>query len=251
VAGSVIVVDGPIALQSSAQVAGDVLGGDDVVIAPGARVDGVARRHIRLSLAEPLAALGVLLGSAAVALSSLVLGLLLLLLAPRGADRIAEAMRSAPLAAVGWGIAIWLVVPLAALTAIVTVVGIPVGLSALLALGLLAALGYTWTVWSIGRRLVPPPRGRLGAFLAGWGIGLALSLVPFLNAAWWIVASIVGVGAMLVAAGRARGPAAAPAAPPVPAPARASGGRGGRHRRGAAPPPPAPAEPTPPILAED
>ena len=90
-------------------------------------------------------------------------------------------------------------------------------------------VGATWSIWSVGRALVREPRSRWLAFLAGWGIALAVSLVPYLNAAAWTVASIYGLGAMTVAVWRARG-------------------TGGRHRSGyveipetepAPPPPPA------------
>ena len=79
-------------------------------------------------------------------------------------------------------------------------------------------------VWSLGRALVPVPRSRAGAFFAGWGISVVIGLVPFLNVAWWIVATIVGLGGTIVAAWRARGegrhrrrgPAPAPTRPVVP-----------------------------------
>jgi hypothetical protein len=172
--------------------------------------------------------LGVLVAASAVAFSSLVLGLVLLLLAPRGIDRTAEALRTAPIVAIAWGIGMWLLLPTASIIAIATVVGIPAGLAVLLGLGLVVALGYTLAVSSLGRWIVPAPRTRLGAFLAGWGISVVLGLVPFLNLAWWIVASIAGLGGATVAAWRAREPR-----------------RRARHRAGSAAPagdgtPPAP-----------
>jgi hypothetical protein len=58
------------------------------------------------------------------------------------------------------------------------------------------------------------------AFLAGWAILAAVGLVPILNAAAWVLAPVLGMGAMLVAAWRVR-----------------EGRRhGGRHRRGMRPP---------------
>jgi hypothetical protein len=77
----------------------------------------------------------------------------------------------------------------------------------------------------------------VGALFAGWAIGAALGLVPFLNAVWWTLGAIFGLGAILVATWRARHGAG----PLVP------GGRAGRHARqgrAVAPPPlaPVPAE---------
>jgi hypothetical protein len=103
-------------------------------------------------------------------------------------------------------------VPVLAVAITVTILGIPAGLAVLLGLGLLAGVGYTMGVWSLGRFVVPAPRSRAGAFFAGWATAAVLGLVPFLNVAWWIVATAVGLGATVLAAWRVR--------------------TGGRHRRG-------------------
>jgi hypothetical protein len=213
VGGTVVVVDGSVLVEASGQIGEDVLAGDEITLEPGATVRGETRRSFRLSLARPLEVLGVLLAAAAVAFSSLILGFVLLLVAPRGADRTADALRTAPWASAAWGIGLWLLLPVASLVAVASVVGIPVGLSVLLGLGLVAAVGYTLSVWSIGRWIVPAPRPRLGAFLAGWGLSVVLSLVPFLHIAWWVLATILGLGGATVAAWRSRG-----------------SDRGGRHR---------------------
>jgi hypothetical protein len=205
VGGTVVVVDGSVFVEATGQIGEDVLAGDDVTLEPGAMVRGEARRSFRLSLARPLEVLGVLLAAAAVAFSSLLLGLVLLLVAPSGADRTADALRTAPWASAAWGIGLWLLLPVASVVAVASVVGIPVGLSILLGLGLVASVGYTLSVWSVGRWIVPAPRPRLGAFLAGWGISVVLSLVPFLHIAWWGLATILGLGGATVAAWRSRG----------------------------------------------
>lgn len=215
VGGTVVVVDGSVVVEASGQIGEDVLAGDGITLEPGAMVRGEARRSFRLSLARPLEVLGALLAAAAVGFSSLILGLVVLLLAPRGADLTADALRSAPGASAVWGIGMWLLLPVASVVAIATIVGIPAGLAVLLGLGLVAAASYTLTVWSIGRWIVPAPRPRLGAFLAGWGVSVVLSLVPFLHLAWWGLATIAGLGGATVATWRARGPA-----------------RRGRHRPG-------------------
>ena len=59
--------------------------------------------------------------------------------------------------------------------------GVPLGLSLLLALALVFLVGATWSIWSVGRALVRDPRSRWLAFLAGWAIAVAVSLVPYLN----------------------------------------------------------------------
>jgi hypothetical protein len=68
---------------------------------------------------------------------------------------------------------------LAAIVAVVTLVGIPFGIGLLLALLPLLAIGYACAGWLLGRSLVGPPRAPALAFLAGWGTLRALALLPF------------------------------------------------------------------------
>ena len=212
--GSVIAADGIVELAESARVGGDVFSGDSVVVRSGAKVGGETRSGVRFSFEGPLVAFGKLLGPIAVSVSVLLAGLALLFLAPRGADAIAEAMASAPLASVAWGLLIVLAVPVAAVALVVSVLGLPLGLAVVLSFGLWWVVGLTWAAWCAGRALVRAPRGRARAFLAGWAIFAAVGLVPVLNAALWTLAPPLGLGAMLVAAWRSR----------------QGGGRRGRHR---------------------
>jgi hypothetical protein len=123
-------------------------------------------------------------------------------------------LASAPLASVGWGLLVAIAVPVAAVALVISVLGLPLGLALFVSLGLWWLVGLTWAAWCAGRGLVRAPRGRASAFLAGWAILAAIGLVPILNAALWTLAPLFGVGAMLVAAWRARH----------------EGGRRGRHR---------------------
>ena len=202
--GSVIAADGVIRLAESARVGGDVLAGEPVLVRPGAKVAGDTRGETRFSLEAPLAVLGELLGPVAISISVLILGLVLVLLAPRGADAVADALGAAPLASLGWGLLVVLCIPVTAVALVVSVLGVPLGLAVILSLGLWWLVGLTWAAWCAGRALVHAPRGRVQAFLAGWAILAAVGLVPILNAAAWALAPVLGVGAMLVAAWRAR-----------------------------------------------
>ena len=102
---------------------------------PGAEVGGDARSDVRFSFEGPLVALGKLLGPVAVSVSVLLTGLALLLLAPRGADAVAETLTDAPLASLGWGILVALAVPVVAVALAISVLGLPLGLALLLSLG--------------------------------------------------------------------------------------------------------------------
>jgi hypothetical protein len=215
--GSVIAADGSVRLEESARVGGDVFASEAVVARPGSKVGGETRSGVRFSFEAPLAALGKLLGPVAVAVSVLLTGLSLVLLMPRGADAVAEAMASAPRASLGGGGLVSISVPIATVALIISVLGLPLGLALFQSLGLWWLVGLTWAAWCAGRGLVRAPRGRVTAFLAGWAILAAVGLVPILNVALWTLAPTLGVGAMLVAVWRSRH----------------GGDRHGRHRAGA------------------
>ena len=184
---------------------GDVLGAEAVKVEQGATIGGDVRQDVAFTPRGSLSVLGALLGGAAIAFSTLLVGLLLLLLAPRGADRVASAARSAPIASVGWGIVLAIGLPLLAVLAAATIVGLPLGLSLLLALGLRVPGGGDVV------HLVGGPR-------AGSRTAIAVARVPrrvgdrargepgaLLNLAVWDLASVLGLGAALVAIWRARG----------------------------------------------
>lgn len=233
VSGSVIAINGPIRVAATASIGGDVLGGQTVRVVEGATIEGEVRESVAFTPRGSLSVLGGLLGPLAIACSVFLLGLALLTLLPRGADRVATAARSAPLTSFAWGLVLAIALPVLGAALSATVVALPVGFALLLGLALLFLIGATWTVWSVGRALVRDPRSRWLAYLAGWAIAVAVSLVPYLNVAAWVLAAIFGLGAMTVAAWRARG-------------------GGGRHRAGYVesstpePPPIAAAEPATP-----
>jgi len=203
VAGDVVAIDGRVRLQPSAQIGGGVLAGGTVEAGEGAEVGREIREGVRISLAGPVAALGALLTSLAMAVSTLLLMLVLLLLAPRGVDRLGTAARTAPFASAGWGLLLAVLVPVLAVAAIATILGLPLGLAVVLGSGLLFLLGFAAASWGVGRAIVPG--SRVGAMFAGWGIGAVVGLVPLLNVVLWAVGSIFGLGLLTVAAWRARG----------------------------------------------
>jgi hypothetical protein len=230
VSGSVVAVSGEVSLRPSAQVGEDVLAGEGVTLAPGSSVRGVIRQGVRFSFSGPLAALGGLRAPVAMAVSVLLTAVALLLLAPRGAERVAAAGRTRPVRSALTGVVAAAVLPAAAVLASITVVGLPFGLALLLGLAPLWLTGQGWSVWVVGRLAIAAPRSRAAALLAGGAIATAIGLVPVLNVLWWTLGSVFGVGAMLTAARLAR------SGEPSAGPER----RGGKHRVGGrvAPAPP-------------
>ena len=204
VSGDVIALHGSVRLLATAQVAGSVRAGGDVRQAGGAQVSGGIQRDARFTLSGPLDVLGPLLASAAMAVSILVVALVLLLFAPHGVERVAAAGRTSPLASAGWGLLSVIALPIASIAAGATILGLPLALALLLGIGLLWLTGMAWATWIVGRALLREPRSRAASLFAGWGIGSAIGLVPFFNVVWWTLGSVFGLGAMIVAAWRAR-----------------------------------------------
>ena len=90
--------------------------------------------------------------------SSLLLGLALLWLAPRAAGGRARGGRTATGPAIGVGLAVFIGLPIVAVLLMITLVGIPLGIVLLLALLPLFAIGYTTSAWLLGRAIVSRPR---------------------------------------------------------------------------------------------
>jgi hypothetical protein len=186
------------------------------VIPRGANVYGEVRRLDAGDFSLPFGAF--LLHVAiwiAFTVSSLALGLALLWLAPGALEAALATARERAGPAIGWGAALFLGLPIAAVAAVLTLVGLILGLTLLLALLPLYALGYVASAYMVGRRLVSD-RGRFAAFLVGWAILRVVAFIPVLGALVWLGATVLGLGALTVALWRARG---GPASPAEPAPA--------------------------------
>src|SRR5919198_1901226 len=143
VRGDVVSLSGPLRLVAGAHVKGDVWAPrGDVQIEVGAAIDGRLRRGTPLRFLAPSTLITKLSVWAAISASTLALGLLLLLLGPRAADAVHRTSRERPGTAAGWGLGLFLAVPVVCLLSIGTLVGIPFGVGLLLALAFLYSVGY-------------------------------------------------------------------------------------------------------------
>ena len=160
--GDVVTVADRAALAPGARVSGDFVYGDKrPLVASGATIEGDVDRVSVGEVTDPVGFIGAAALWIAVSVSTLVLGLLLLWLAPRALDAAYGAASTSPGATIGWGLLLFFGLPILAVLALVTLVGIPLGVALLLALLPLYAIGYTTSAWLLGRRLVGPPRGRV------------------------------------------------------------------------------------------
>jgi cytoskeletal protein CcmA (bactofilin family) len=217
--GDVAAVSDRAFLAPTARVGGDLLYGDErPVVASGARVDGsIKDENWADTLSSPAWGFaGPLAWWLAVTVSTLLVGVLLLLLAPRMLAAAERSARGHLWPAVGWGVLVAIALPLVAVLALVTLVGIPFGIALLLALVPVMLVAYVTAAWILGRRMVKAPRSPWLALLAGWGVLRVLALIPVAGFLVGLVATVIGLGSLVVALWQARRsatPAAAPEAP--------------------------------------
>lgn len=197
--GSLTAVADRASLAAGASVGGDLLYGDErPVIHAGADVAGKVSDEHWAGLAAPAAmtALSVTWWIA-VSTSTLLLGLALLWAAPRLAEQTWRTARTAPGPTVAWGAGLFAGLPIVASAALFTLIGLPLGVAALLALVPLGAVGYVTSAWLLGRRVARTSEAVV-AFLAGWAILRGAALIPGIGLAVAIAATAFGLGAIAV-----------------------------------------------------
>jgi hypothetical protein len=224
VTGDVTSFNGDVTVASGARIGGDLVTQSAPSVASEAAIEGDRRRVDTDVITGRFTWISQFAVWVAVSVSILVLGVLLLLFAPRAAESVALAAVERVGASIGWGVGLFFGLPLVAVIALITIVGIPFGLGTLLGLALIYSLGYTASCFALGRALLKPPTSRYLAFLAGWAIVRVASLIPFVSGLVWFVAVVYGLGVLAVAVRRREAMATIPAPatippPPPPAPA--------------------------------
>jgi cytoskeletal protein CcmA (bactofilin family) len=220
VTGDLVALSDRAYIQPGGTVDGDIVYADEKPqVLPDARVTGDVRR---LDADEIVSPGGLIVAHIAIwlafSISTLALGLLALWLTPRAAQWLVEVARSSYAPAIAWGLGVFIGLPIVAVIALITLVGIPFGIALLLALFPLFVLAYTTSAWVLGRVIVGPPRGRVVSFLAGWAILRAIALIPVLGAIVWLAATVFGLGVLAAALWRQRS-TPEPERRPEPAPA--------------------------------
>jgi hypothetical protein len=225
VGGNVTSLGGPVRITSTGHVGGNLTSRDRPVIEPGGSVSGSVRRErfqgFHFGAGSRVAF------ALAIAVSAFLLGLFLVLFAPRAAEAVDRAGRTSVGPSIGWGFFAILVLPIGAILLAITVLAIPLVIGILLAYPLFFWIGWVWGAWILGRAILRPPRNRVLAVLVGVVILSAAGVVPVLGGLVAFAAAVYGAGAMTVAAYRARrapvvasgqGVVGAPAPPSIPPP---------------------------------
>jgi hypothetical protein len=198
----VVVFNGRVVIRSEAEVGGDVASQQDPEIEEGATVRGSVQNIANRVDWENLGFAGRLAWWIGYTVSTLILGLLLLLFVPRLDPAIVDVVRTRIGAGFGFGAAAFFLIPIVAVILLVTIVGIPLGIFVLLGLALIYTLGYVAGAHALGRLVIKPPTSRFLAFLAGLGILRLVALIPVAGGLVWVAAAIFGLGALAVAARR-------------------------------------------------
>ncbi len=202
VGGDVVTVGGRARLGRAARISGDLLYVDKKPrTVKGATVSGETKKFDGGSLSDTLAKLAIGIW-VAFSVSLLLLGLLLLLLAPRAADAIGKTAKTMLGVSIGVGVGVFILLPVLAALLSVTLVGTPLGIILLLLLGPLFAIAYVTTGLAIGRSILKD--SRIPAFLLGMLILCLLTLVPFLGALVALLAVIFGLGLLFTTLFRVR-----------------------------------------------
>ena len=204
VSDDVTALNGRVIADGGARIGGDVTSRERARISPGATVDGDVKSVSRRFALGQIGLVALLVIWVAVGLSTLVFGLLLLLIAPRAADAFADAGRTAIGASIGLGIAAAVGVPLIGLILLASVIGLPLGAVVLLTLGFLYMLGYVASAYFLGRLILGPARNRFVAYLVGWAILTVAGIIPVVNGIVLVAATVYGLGMIVVATFRAR-----------------------------------------------
>jgi hypothetical protein len=216
VTGSIFVVDGDVAIRGTVKgdvvtlkgqttlgrrgnVQGDLTYADKKpVLTPGSKVGGKTEKF-DVGDAGILGAIGAFI---AITISMFLLGLVLLLLAPRAADAVARTAKAKSLVSFGVGLLGFFLIPIIAFAALFTVVGIPLGFILLLLVIPLYAISYVTAAFALGRRIIKG--SRILAFLVGLVILGLLTLIPVAGALIGFLAVVYGLGLLLMTLFRAR-----------------------------------------------
>jgi len=143
-------------------------------------------------------------------LMTLVLGIVIVLLAPRRVKAVTESIRTRPWASLGWGAIILIFTPIAALIACITIIGLPLGLITLVLYTIAICLTQLFIGLFIGQLIIGGSRGvesraaLVGALVLGLAILSILRLIPYLGAVIWLATILFGLGAILVSGRKLR-----------------------------------------------
>jgi cytoskeletal protein CcmA (bactofilin family) len=191
-------------LASTANIQGNLTytSENEADVQSGAQIGGETTHNIpEAKKPGPFAGIG---GKILGFLMTFVIGLVIILIAPRRSASAADTIRNRPWASLGWGAVVLFATPIAAILVCFTVIGIPVGLIALALYAIAIYISQIFVSLFVGRWILGRFRGieskgiMIGALALGLVILTLLKLIPFVG--FWVGLAVVlfGLGAVLV-----------------------------------------------------
>jgi cytoskeletal protein CcmA (bactofilin family) len=137
-------------------------------------------------------------------LMALVLGIIIVLIAPKRVKAVTESIRTRPWASLGWGALILIATPIVAGIVCITIIGLPLGVITLTLYTIAIYLTQLFVGLLIGQLIIGTFRGvetraaLVGALALGLAILSLLRLIPYLNFFIGLATVLFGLGAILV-----------------------------------------------------
>jgi hypothetical protein len=204
VGGNIEIETGKLTIESTANIEGNLnyTSKSEAVIQPGAQIGGTTTREVPEPKGPVFPRSVVVWLRVAAFFMTLAAGIVIIVIAPKRAVAVASSIKGKPWQSLGWGAIAFFATPIAVIIALVTIVGIPLGLIGL-AVYLIAvylaqiAVGLFIGYWIIGYLGKVESRGMLiGALALGFTILTLVKLIPVVGAILWFATVIFGIGAM-------------------------------------------------------
>ena len=212
----VVVLNGNLVVRSGAEVGGDLVTQSSPQVEDGATVRGGQKSVATEFKIEEIGFGGRVVWWIGYSISVLILGVLLLAFAPQLFQTVRDTVRTRLGASIGWGVGLFFLLPIGSVLLLITVVGIPLGLSVLFALAFIYTLGYVVATLAVGNLIMRTSSSRWVVFLVGWIALRLLALIPVVGGLLWFLGSVWGLGLLAVAIHGRSTEAPATAPPPMP-----------------------------------
>ena len=184
IVGGDLTYDGEISLDDEAQIGGTVAEGTGPTIGP----------------TEPLPTIPAWVGALYWLLVNLVLGAILLLVAPQFSAGVADRVRTDPLPAGGVGLLTVVGVPIALVLTAITIVGIPLTILGVFLFALALWIGSIYGAFAVGTWLLAMADrpNRWGALALGLVLVALVGLIPFIGGLLVFVVLLLGLGGVVL-----------------------------------------------------
>jgi cytoskeletal protein CcmA (bactofilin family) len=192
-------------IASTASIQGKLnyISGNEANIQSGAQIKGTINHKLPEVKEKQVACIGlwwIVIGF----LMTLVLGIVIILLAPIRVKAVTKSIRTHPWASLGWGAVILVAIPIVALIVCITIIGLPLGLIALVFYAITIYVTQIFVGLFIGQLIIGAFRGvetraaLVGALILGLAILRLLRLIPFVGFFFGLATVLFGLGAILV-----------------------------------------------------